>query len=64
MFNLLLIDPKVTIEWEALGKKIADGLASPEEIAQHSTYWQSRAPFVFENARTLPGLITVRTIDQ
>ncbi|MGD9679008.1 MAG: hypothetical protein AB7V16_11760 [Vulcanibacillus sp.] len=63
IFNLALIQPKVTAEWEALGKKIVDGLASPEEIAQHTAYWQSRAPYVFENARTLPGFITVREIN-
>lgn len=63
VFNLALIEPKVTPEWEALGKKIVDGLATQEEIAQHTAYWQSRAPYVFENARTLPGFITVREIN-
>lgn len=63
VYNLLLIEPKVTPQWEALGKKIVDGLATEEEIAEHTEYWQIRAPFVFENARTMPGLITVRVID-
>ncbi len=63
VYNLLLIQPEVTKEWEALGKKVADGLATEEEIAKHTTYWQVRAPFVFANARTMPGLITVRVIE-
>lgn len=63
IYDLILIEPQVTKEWEALGKKIADGLATKEEIAKHTAYWQIRAPYVFENARTMPGLITVRVIE-
>jgi hypothetical protein len=58
-FNLAVITPIATPERVAMGQKLAQGLATPEEAAAYIEYWNARARFVFDNADTLDGFFTV-----
>jgi hypothetical protein len=58
-FNLAVITPIATPERVAMGQKLAQGLATPEEAADYIEYWNARARFVFDNADTLDGFFTV-----
>lgn len=48
-FNLAIITPIATEERQAMGAKLAQGLATPEEAEDYYQYWNDRARFVFEN---------------
>ena len=58
-FNLAVIQPLVTPERQAMGKKLAAGEATPEEAADYYVYWNDRAKFVFENAEVLDGFFPI-----
>ena len=62
-FNLVVITPIPTPGRVAMGKKMAAGLATPEEAADYIQYWNDRAFFVFEKADTLDGFFTVTIYD-
>ena len=63
-YNLMMIQPPVNEERVAMGKKMALGEASPEEIAEYVKYWNDRVIFVFENADTLEGFFNVTVLDE
>jgi hypothetical protein len=58
-FNLVLITPIPTPARQAMGKKIANGEATPEESAEYIQYWNDRVRFVFENADSMGKLFPV-----
>lgn len=58
MFNLAVITPIATPEKQEMGRKIAAGDASQEELEAYYQYWNDRAKFVFENA-DMDGFFTV-----
>ena len=63
-FNLAVITPIATPERQAMGKKMAAGEATPEEVADYVQYWNDRAKFVLENADTLDGFFTVTVYEE
>ena len=62
-FNLMMVQPPVSEERVAMGKKMALGEATPEEAADYVEYWNARAIFVLENADTLEGFFTVKVLE-
>jgi predicted hydrocarbon binding protein len=58
-FNLMVITPIATPEQQEMGKKMAAGEATPEEMEAYYKYWNDRAKFVLDNADTLEGFFTV-----
>lgn len=62
-YNLSLIQPATTPAWVELGKKMAQGLATPKETAEYVKYWNDRTRFVFENADTLEGFFIVTPLN-
>lgn len=57
-FNLVIILPIPTPGRTEMGKKVAAGTATPEELADYQKYWNDRAIFVLEKA-DLDGFFTV-----
>lgn len=57
-FNLVIILPIPTPARTEMGKKVAAGTATPEELADYQKYWNDRAIFVLDNA-DLDGFFTV-----
>ena len=49
-FNLVIITPIPTPGRKAMGKKMAAGEASLEDVAEYIQYWNDRARFVFEKS--------------
>ena len=47
------IQPAATPAWQALGTKLASGLATPEEEAAYIKYWNDRTQYVFDNVDSL-----------
>ena len=62
-FNLVIILPIPTPARTEMGKKVAAGLATPEELAGYQKYWNDRAFFVLENA-DLDGFFTVTIYEE
>lgn len=62
-FNLVIILPIPTPERTEMGKKVAAGTATPEELADYQKYWNDRAIFVLENA-DLDGFFTVTVYEE
>lgn len=62
-FNLAIITPVATEERQAMGAKMAKGLATPEEAQEYYQYWNDRAQFVFKNA-DMDGFFTVTVYDE
>ncbi len=62
-FNLSIITPIATEERQAMGAKMAQGLATPEEAEDYYKYWNDRALFVLENA-DMDGFFTVIVHDE
>lgn len=63
-FNLAVITPLATPERQEMGKKMAAGTATPDEMADYYEYWNARAKFVFENADTLDGFFNVKVYQE
>lgn len=57
-FNLAIITPISTEERQAMGAKLAQGKATPEEAEDYYKYWNDRARFVLEN-QDMDGFFTV-----
>ncbi len=62
-FNLVIILPIPTPARTEMGKKVAAGTATPEELADYQKYWNDRAFFVLENA-DLDGFFTVTVYEE
>jgi hypothetical protein len=62
-FNLAVITPIATEDRQAMGAKMAKGLATPEEAEDYYQYWNDRAIFVLEN-QDMDGFFTVRVIEE
>ena len=62
-FNLVIILPIPTPARTEMGKKVAAGLATPEELADYQEYWNARALFVLENA-DLDGFFTLTNYEE
>ena len=62
-FNLVIILPIPTPARTEMGKKVAAGTATPEELADYQKYWNDRAMFVLENA-DLDGFFTVTNYEE
>ncbi len=62
-FNLMLVQPPVSEERVAMGKKMATNQATAEEAAEYIQYWNDRVIFIFENADSLEGLFTVTVLE-
>lgn len=62
-FNLVIILPIPTPARTEMGKKVAAGMATPEELADYQKYWNDRAIFVLENA-DLDGFFTVTVYEE
>ena len=62
-FNLAIITPIATEDRQAMGAKLAKGLASQEEADDYYQYWNDRAKFVLEN-QDMDGFFTVKNLDE
>jgi hypothetical protein len=62
-YKINLIQPAATPYWTEMGKKMALGSATPEEVSEYIEYWNARAVFVFENADTLNGFFVVEPLN-
>lgn len=60
--NLALIQPPANAEFNAVSAKMGAGTATAEEAEWWVKAWNDRALFVFENADTLAGFVTVQTL--
>ena len=47
-----------------MGKTIAAGEATPEEVADYIEYWNDRATFVLDKADTVDGFFSVKVYDE
>jgi hypothetical protein len=63
-FDLTKVQPPATPAFREMSAKVAAGKASPEEAAQWRQDWNMRVRFIFENADVLPGLFTVKPIQE
>lgn len=63
VYNLGLIQPAGSAYWTALGVKMAQGAATPQEAADYVTWWNARAKFVFQNADKLAGFFVVTELN-
>lgn len=63
VYNLGLIQPAGSPYWTALGVKMAQGTATPQEAADYVKWWNARAKFVFQNADKLEGFFTVEELN-
>lgn len=62
-FNLAIITPIATEDRQAMGAKLAKGLATAEEAAEYAEYWNARALFVFDNA-DMEGFFNVNLLEE
>lgn len=63
VYNLGMIQPAGSPYWTALGVKMAQGTATPQESAEYVKWWNARAKFVFQNADKLDGFFTVTELN-
>lgn len=61
-FNLVIITPIPTPGRTEMGKKMAQGLATPEEALDYQKYWNDRAIFVLDRA-DMDGFFTVKVYE-
>jgi hypothetical protein len=61
-YDLSMIKPPAAPERNELGEKVAQGLASAEEVENWQACWNARVKFVLANADTLPGLFTIEKL--
>lgn len=63
VYNLGMIQPVGSAYWTALGVKMAQGAATPQETAEYVQWWNARAKFVFQNADKLDGFFVVTELN-